>query len=316
MEQQVVRDLSLKTVTTTGHALGTNITLTVFGTTDQSMTDGALALIRRYENILTVNCEPSLLMDINHAAGKHPVQVTPMVFELVKMAVDASRQQFGFNALIGPLVKLWKIGFKGARVPSAAEIDQRLSLIDPFQVVLDAKQQTVFLRQPGMEIDLGGIAKGYIADRVRDYWRSFGIVNGIINLGGNLLFVGPSPRRGDGQWVIGVQDPRRQRGADLRQVLMPECSAVTSGTYERQLVQNGHHYHHLLDPQTGRPRKTKVASVTVFTKQSVVGEIEAKRLFFEGHPDPHWGLGRPDLLGAMFIYNDGQTEFVDCRPKK
>lgn len=314
MAKPLVKDLGLKTVTTTGHALGTKITLTVFGTTDQSLTDGTLDLIKRYEDILTVNREPSLLMDINHAAGYHPVQVPPMVFELVKLAVDASRQQFGFDAMIGPLVKLWKIGFAGAHVPTDAEIDQRLKLIDPFQVELDAQQQTVYLKQSGMEIDLGGIAKGYIADRIKDYWRSFGITNGIINLGGNLLFVGPSPRRVDGRWVIGIQDPQKPRGVDLKQVLMPECSAVTSGTYERQLVQNGHHYHHLLDPQTGRPRKTKLASVTIFTKQSVVGEIEAKRLFFAGQPIPGWGLGRPDLLGAMFIYQDGQSEFVDCRP--
>lgn len=313
MDQHEVKDLALQTVTTMGHALGTRITLTVFGTTDQSLTDGALNLIKRYEDILTVNREPSLLMTINHAAGVHPVQVSPMVYELIKLAVTASRQHFGFNALIGPLVKLWHIGFEGARVPSDDEIAERLKLIDPEQVELDDRQQTVFLKQAGMELDLGGIAKGYIADRVRDYWRSFGIVNGIINLGGNLLFVGPSPRRKDGRWVIGIQDPQETRGHDLKQVLMPECSAVTSGTYERQLVQNGHHYHHLLDPQTGRPRKTNLASVTIFSQKSVTGEIEAKRLFFAGQPIPDWGLGRPDLYGAMFIYNDGTSEFVDLR---
>lgn len=314
MADQMIDKLALKTVTTTGHALGTKITLTVFGTTDQTLTDGALALIKRYEDLLTVNREPSLLMTVNHQAGQQPVQVTPMVFELVKLAVAASRERFGFNALIGPLVKLWKIGFKGARVPTADEIDQRLQLTNPDQVELDAKQQTVFLKRPGMEIDLGGIAKGYIADRVRDYWRSFGIINGMINLGGNLLFVGPSPRRADGRWVIGIQDPRKERGADCQQVLMPECSAVTSGTYERQLVKNGHHYHHLLDPQTGRPRQTNVASVTIFSRRSVTGEVEAKRLFFAGQPLPGWGVGRPDLYGALFIYNDGTTEFVDRRP--
>lgn len=314
MAEQKNADLALQTVTTTGHALGTKITLTVFGTRDRSLTDGALELINHYEDILTVNREPSLLMTVNAAAGKHPVQVPPMVFELVKLAVNASQQQFGFNAMIGPLVKLWKIGFTGARVPTADEINQRLRLTDPFQVELDARQQTVYLKQPGMEIDLGGIAKGYIADRVRDYWRAYGITNGIINLGGNLLFVGPSPRRADGQWVIGVQDPAQKRGQDLQQVLMPECSAVTSGTYERQLVQNGHHYHHLLDPQTGRPRQTKLASVTIFSQKSVTGEIEAKRLFFAGQPIPGWGVGRPDLYGALFIYNDDRSELVDLRP--
>ncbi|WP_283583205.1 FAD:protein FMN transferase [Limosilactobacillus difficilis] len=306
----MIPNLAQHTVSLTGHALGTRIVLTAFGTTDRALLQRTLQLIDHYEDLLTVNRNHSMVMSVNQAAGNHPVQLTPMVYTLVKRAVEVSRQRFGFNALIGPLVKAWRIGFKGAHVPTDEQIAAKLRLTDPDEVELNDQDQTVYLRQTGMEIDLGGIAKGYIADRIRDYWRSAGLQSGIINLGGNLLFVGPSPRRQDGHWVIGIQDPRKVRGRDLQQVVMPECSAVTSGTYERVLVQNGHRYHHLLDPQTGRPRRTSLSSVTVFARDSITAEIETKRLFFAGQPLVGWGQRRPDIYGAFFIDENDQTKLV------
>ena len=212
--------------------------------------------------------------------------------------------------MIGPLVKLWKIGFDGANVPSPAAIKDRLALTDPYKVLLDDDNRTVFLEEAGMELDLGGIAKGYIADRIRDFWTAQGVLAGIINLGGNLLFVGQSPRRSDGQWIIGVQDPQLKRGQDLETVCQPACSAVTSGIYERFLVKDGKRYHHLLDPRTGYPLETDLSSVTVFTNQSVLGEVEAKRLFFNGGPVAHWA-DQPGNRGAVFIHNDEQIENVN-----
>ncbi len=291
------------------HALGTRIVLTIYGDQYYPVLGESMQLIDEYEDRLTVNRDESEVMDINHAAGRIPKIVSPSTYELIQLAVKYSRQNFGFNALIGPLVKLWKIGFKGANVPTDAEIQERLKLIDPYKIILDDDSRTVFLEEEGMELDLGGIAKGYIADRIRDRWIKKGVPAGIINLGGNLLFVGKSPRREDGQWVIGVQDPRLKRGEDVETVREPECSAVTSGIYERFLEVNGKKYHHLLDPRTGYPLQTDLSSVTVFTKQSVMGEIEAKRLFFNGTLIKDWDK-QPSNLGAVFIRQDGTVENV------
>ena len=103
--------------------------------------------------------------------------------------------------------------------------------------------------------------------------------------------------------MIGVQDPRLKRGDDIEVVRKPACSAVTSGIYERFLEVNGKKYHHLLDPRTGYPLQTDLSSVTVFTEQSVMGEIEAKRLFFNGSPIKDWQK-QPGNLGAVFIKQD------------
>lgn len=287
----------------THHALGTRINLTIFGNKYFSLLKKSMDLIDHYEDQLTVNRNESEVMSVNHGAGKTPKMVSLTTFDLIELAVKYSRENFGFNALIGPLVKLWKIGFVGAHVPSDAEIKERLKLIDPYKVLLNREARTVYLEEPGMELDLGGIAKGYIADRIRDLWIEAGVPAGIIDLGGNLLFVGKSPRRDDGQWIIGVQDPQLHRGENLATVLEPACSAVTSGIYERFLIKNGRRYHHLLDPRTGYPLETDLSSVTVFTDQSVMGEIEAKRLFFNGEPITGWEV-RPGNRGAIFIHND------------
>ncbi|MEY8441905.1 FAD:protein FMN transferase [Lactobacillaceae bacterium 24-114] len=281
-------------------ALGTKIVLTLFGDQYIPLLQKSMRLIDGYEDRLTVNREESEVMNINHAAGRMPKMVSPSTYELIRLAVKYSRENFGFNALIGPLVKLWKIGFTGAHVPSDGEIKERMHLIDPYKVLLNDDNHTVFLEEAGMELDLGGIAKGYIADRVRDFWEEHGVPAGIINLGGNLLFVGKSPHRADGQWVIGVQDPRLERGKDIKLVRKPACSAVTSGIYERFLEIKGKRYHHLLDPRTGYPLQTELSSVTVFTEQSVMGEIEAKRLFFNNQPIKDWE-NQPGNLGAVFI---------------
>ena len=304
----MIKNLALEQQVGQHHALGTSITLQIFGARDKSVINDSFSLIDHYEDLLTVNRDESEVMDVNHAAGKHPVQVSSGTYDLIKLAVEESRKNFGFNALIGPVVKLWAIGFKGAHVPTDDQIKERMKLIDPFSVDLNDTDQTVFLKKSGMELDLGGIAKGWIADRIKDFWMAYGVHAGIINLGGNILLVGDSPKRTSGQWSVGVQDPKEPRGNNIASVMVPQCSAVTSGTYERYLVVDGHKYHHLIDPRTGYPVETDLAGVTTFTKYSVEAEIECKRLFFAGKPVAGWH-DNPDRIGAVFVYNDEHVEY-------
>ncbi|AWN32908.1 Thiamine biosynthesis lipoprotein [Lactobacillus helsingborgensis] len=304
----MIKTLALEQQVGQHHALGTSITLQVFGARDKKVINDSFALIDHYEDILTVNRDESEVMDVNHAAGKKAVQVSSGTYDLIKLAVEESRENFGFNALIGPIVKLWSIGFKNAHVPEPEQIKERMKLIDPYSVDLNDLDQTVYLRKAGMELDLGGIAKGWIADRIRDLWRAYGVHAGIINLGGNILLVGDSPKRANGQWSVGVQDPKEPRGKNITSVMVPQCSAVTSGTYERYLEVAGHKYHHLIDPRTGYPVETNLAGVTTFTKDSVEAEIECKRLFFAGKPLAGWH-DDPDRIGAIFVYNDEHIEY-------
>ncbi|MBN7273639.1 FAD:protein FMN transferase [Ligilactobacillus pobuzihii] len=306
LHSEPVKKVAEQRLTKQYYGLGTKITLTTFGATTEADLDAANALIVRYEDLLTVNRPESEVMAVNHAAGKKPVQVSNGVYVLIKKAVEISQQHLGFNTAIGPLVKLWEIGFDDAQLPTQAEINERLPIVDPAQIELNDKDQTVFLKKTGMKIDLGGIAKGFIADRIKDLWAARGINNGMIDLGGNLLLIGKQPVHDDGLWRVGVQAPKDQRGQAVAVVRTPACSIVTSGIYERHLDINGKSYHHILDSKTGYPRSNNLASVTVFSKYSIDGEIHTTELFFAGKPVKDWGKNDPNLYGAVFVTKDNK----------
>lgn len=302
-----------KTIHKNYHGLGTNISLTLFGTEDPELLEESYALLCDYEKILTVNRTYSELMSVNNLAGVKPVVVSDATYHLAKRAIEVSQENFGFNALIGPLVKLWKIGFDGANVPTKEEIHAKLSMIDPNEVVCDDDNFSIFLKKPGMQLDLGAIAKGYIADRIADLWRAKGVSSGMINLGGNLLLVGKAPHHPDKKWRIGIQDPFSKRGTSILLVRYGACSAVTSGIYERLLKTQGKTYHHILDPSTGYPHDNNLASVTVLTKESIQAEIETTRLFFADGPLKNWPID-PNIYGAILVTKDKKITICGLDP--
>ena len=295
--------------------LGTNIHLTIYGISDDYILDKSNELIQKFEDQLTVNRTQSEVMAINHAAGKNAVSVSEATYKLIKKAIEVSQQNLGFNALIGPLVKLWRIGFSDAHLPKDAEIKDRLQKIDPKKVQLDDANFAVFLLEEGMELDLGGIAKGYIADRIKNLWQAYDVTSGIINLGGNLLLVGEQPLHDDHLWRVGVQNPHDVRDKAIGMVMVPECSVVTSGIYERHFEIDGQDYHHILDSKTGYPKQNNLSSVTVFTKKSIDGEIQTTNLFFAGQPLKNWGKDNPDFLGAVFVTKDNEIYLSKFKSK-
>ncbi|MFK5236937.1 FAD:protein FMN transferase, partial [Lactococcus lactis] len=164
--------------------------------------------------------------------------------------------------------------------------------------------------EKGMEIDLGAIAKGYIADRIKDFWHAYGISSGIINLGGNLLLVGEAPHQTDKKWRIGIRNPLTNDKKSVLQLLSGEGSVVTSGISERYLKVNDKIYHHIIDSKTGYPHHNQLASVTILSKKSIDGEIETTRLFFADGPIENWLTENPEVYGAIFISKDKKIKAV------
>lgn len=276
--------------------MGSPILLKLFSH-DEALASRVFRLIKQYEDLLTVNRAHSQVMDINHAAGQHPVAVSRPVFELIRCAKVASLlKDSAFNLAIGPLVKRWKIGFRGDSVPPAGEIASLLAMTRPEDVVLNEANSSVFLAVSGMEIDLGAIAKGYIADRVRDYLRKEGAERGLINLGGNVQTLG-SP---EGGWSVGLKKPF---SADelIGAMTVENRSVVTSGTYERYFEQHGKRYHHILDPRTGYPLDNELDSVTIVSKDSIDGDIWTTLLY---------GMGVEKGCAALRAHPDIEAIFV------
>ena len=293
---KILEKKSTLKISKTYRALGTVISLTIYGHQDEELLDKTYQLIKYYEQLFTVNRDQSELMAVNHKAGIEPVQVSGVVYGLTKIALEKSKEAFGFNAAIGPLVKLWHIGFSDAKLPTQAEIDEKLKIINPDRIILRDDEFSIFLPEKGMEIDLGAIAKGFSS--------------GIINLGGNLLLVGEAPHQTDKKWRIGIRNPLTNDKKSVLQLLSGEGSVVTSGISERYLKVNDKIYHHIIDSKTGYPHHNQLASVTILSKKSIDGEIETTRLFFADGPIENWLTENPEVYGAIFISKDKKIKAV------
>ena len=259
--------------------MGTTITVSICDPQADELLAHCFELLRSYEHRFSANDASSELMEVNHQAGVAPVQVHPDLFELIALGtLHSQAKNSHLNIAIGPLVQTWRIGFSDARRPAPEEIEQALLKIDPQQIQLDQENYTVFLKRPGMKIDLGALAKGYSADLIATYLRGKGIKNALIDLGGNILTVGQHPVKQQ-PWRIGIQNPVEKRGNHLLVLSIKDKSVVTSGIYERHLEVDGQSFHHIFDSATGYPVETDLASITIISDRSVDGEIWTTRLF-------------------------------------
>ncbi|OFK12642.1 thiamine biosynthesis protein ApbE [Streptococcus sp. HMSC073D05] len=259
--------------------MGTTITVSICDPQADELLTHCFELLRSYEHRFSANDASSELMEINHQAGIAPVQVHPDLFELIALGtLHSQAKNSHLNIAIGPLVQTWRIGFSDARRPAPEEIEQALLKIDLQQIQLDQENYTVFLKRPGMKIDLGALAKGYSADLIATYLRGKGIKDALIDLGGNILTVGQHPVKQQ-PWRIGIQNPVEKRGQHLLVLSVKDKSVVTSGIYERHLEVDGQSFHHIFDSVTGYPVETDLASITIISDRSVDGEIWTTRLF-------------------------------------
>lgn len=283
--------------------MGSPIVLRLFEH-NEALAGAVFRLIKQYEDLLTVNRDHSEVMRINHAAGDHPEVVSRPVYELIRCAKGASMiTDSAFNLAIGPLVKRWRIGFKGDTVPPAEDIRALLAVTRPEDVELNDDARSVFLTRPGMEIDLGAIAKGYIADRVRDFLRRSGVQQGLINLGGNVHTLGAP----DGGWAIGLKKPFADRDALIGTLTVADKSVVTSGIYERYFELDGRRYHHILDPRTGYPLDNELQSVTVISRDSLDGDIWTTLLYGMGVTQGCAALRSRDDIDAIFVTKSNEV---------
>lgn len=295
--------------------MGATITISLLPpSTDQQveslaehLLDNVFELLNIYNQRFSANDAHSELMQVNLAAGKHPVPVNPELFELIQIGKEQSLLPAShLNIAIGPLVQAWRIGFDDARIPNNAEVAHALSLTDPQLIELDPLNHTVFLAKEDMKLDLGCLAKGYIADKIAEYLKSQHVTSALINLGGNIKTLGTNVLTGR-PWRIGIQDPQQPRGTNL--AVLPVCnqSVVTSGTYERKLQVNGQTYHHILDRNSGYPIETQIASITIISDNSLDGEIWTTRLYGE---KPHQLLARVEQekhIEALVVTNGNRV---------
>ena len=187
--------------------MGTVIRLTIESNQSDELLKEAEQKIYTWERQFSANDSASDLMSINQHAGKLPVKVIPEIFKIIRYSYDVTlSSKAKMNILIGPLVKLWKIGFKNARKPTEKEIQQTFTLTNPRNLVLYPETHEVYLTQSGMEVDLGAIVKGYFADQLQQFFMNQGVTAAIIDLGGNVITIGRQPETSE-CWHVGVRNP-------------------------------------------------------------------------------------------------------------
>ncbi|MCL2558895.1 MAG: FAD:protein FMN transferase [Turicibacter sp.] len=247
--------------------------------------DEAFTLIFDLETRLTVNDVGGEVERINEMAGISPVEVASDTFYLIERSIYYSLYSEGlFNATIGPVTNLWRIGMEGARRPDDTEISAVLPLLDPTRVVMDAEASTVFLEEAGMRLDLGAIAKGFMADEVAALLTSNGVCRAMITIGGEVLAVGG---RYDGTpFRVGIHSPFPElHGRTLVGVVPTYNRAVlSSGTYNRFFVdpETDVVYHHIFDARTGFPFDNDIVGITIIADTGLLGEVYTTIVFALG----------------------------------
>ncbi|MCS6861759.1 MAG: FAD:protein FMN transferase [Abditibacteriales bacterium] len=226
--------------------------------------------IERVENLLSDWRKGTELNQVNTHAGVQPVAVSEETFKVVERAYHFSEVSEGafditFNALWG----VWDFNKKPPTLPDPEEIKERLPLINYRRLALNPKERTIFLKEQGMKIGLGGIAKGYTVDRVCALLERNGLKNYLVVGGGDMRVSGS---RGKSPWRLAVRHPRKEGYLYLLDVT--NIAVSTSGDYERYFILNGQRYHHIIDPKTGYPARG-VSSVTVINPRACSMDADA-----------------------------------------
>jgi thiamine biosynthesis lipoprotein len=241
--------------------------------------DLAITEVKRIEYLISDWIPSTQISQVNKNAGSKPVKVDKEVFDLVGRAIKVSQITSGaFDISYASMDKIWKFDGSMKAMPTEEAIKKSVSKIGYKNIILDSKEQTIFLKNEGMKLGLGGIGQGYIADKVKELLLSKGCTSGIVNVSGDINAWGRQP---DGNpWTVGIVNPLNKNKVFATFPL--EDSAVeTSGNYEKYVIFNGIRYSHIIDPRTGYPAQG-VVSVSVFAKQTEIADALATGIFVMG----------------------------------
>ena len=234
----------------------------------EELLDGAFEVCEKIEETFSRTRTDSELYRINHRTESE-VTVSDWMREVLETGLTFYELTDGaLDITIAPVLDLWNFTGDDPHVPDEAALAAAVEKVDGSSLSLEGN--VLHFEREDTQIDLGALAKGYAADKLKEYLVENGVDNALINLGGNVLAVGT---RLDGNpWRVGIQDPHQERGVILRTIEVADKSVVSSGTYERNFEQDGILYHHLLDPSTGYPKDVEAAQVTIISDSSLLGD--------------------------------------------
>lgn len=265
-----------------------------YGKNAQKTYDEVLGALKDLESKLSLYVEDSEISRLNAAAGLHPVALSHETYQFLRQAVDYCAQSDGlFDITIAPLTLVWDVTSENPRVPLQVEIEDAQKSVDYRRIIFDDTNETVMLADVGMQIDLGGIAKGMAAALMRQYPVKNG-VQGYVSIGGNMMVQG---KKADGSdYVIGIRDPRGDASEYIASLSLDGLTMATTGDYERYFEQDGVRYHHVIDPFTGYPSATDLIAVTVVSEDGTLADYLSTLIFMRGTQALPEYLNRDDCM--------------------
>ena len=304
-------------VTVNAFKLDTYISISAYKDIEESYLYETLELCDRYEEMFSMHKEGGALYKLNERITD---KVPSELGQVMETALRWSQNSDGaFQISVGRVTELWDFTSGSHTIPSDDDIKNALKTVDDSKISLSpagpvtGSEYTVSMPE-GTKIDLGAVAKGYIADKLKEDLISRGITSAVINLGGNVLCVGDK----DGApFNIGIRKPFAGDTDMITVLELKDCSAVSSGISERYFEENGHIYHHIINPRTGYPYENELWQSTVITKDSLTGDILSTLCYALGtekalelaknSPDTEIILVKDDL---SLVKSDGADNFI------
>lgn len=285
--------------------LNTAVTITLYDSTDTSIIDECFELCDYYEQKFSRTIATSEIFKLNEA-GTTPTKVSLETAELLKKCITYGDLSKGFfDVSIEPLSSIWDFTADTPKKPEDSLIKEAVTHVNYKNISID--NDTVTLKEDGMGIDLGGIAKGYIADRIKDFLIEKGVKSAIINLGGNILCVGS---KAEGvPFSIGIQKPFATYSETIATMEISDLSVVSSGVYERFFTEDGVNYHHILDPSTGYPINNGLVAVTIISPMSADGDALSTSCFALGLEEGLKLIESKEDTYAVFITDDYELHY-------
>ena len=241
--------------------------------------DLAIAEVKRIENLISDWIPTSQISKVNQNAGVVPVKVDKEVYDLVDRATKISKLTSGaFDISYASMDRIWKFDGSMKEMPTEEAIRKSVEKVGYQNIILNPKDTTIFLKNKGMKLGLGGIGQGYIADKIKVLLQEKGCNSGLVNVSGDINTWGKQPN--GNLWTVGIVNPMNKNKV-FATFPLDDSAVETSGSYEKYVTFNGKRYSHIIDPRTGYPA-TGIISVSVFAKQTELADALATGIFVMG----------------------------------
>ncbi|MBQ8013703.1 MAG: FAD:protein FMN transferase [Treponema sp.] len=300
------------------HVLGTVCFVNLYEGGKEAYYDEIFARLQQIHGEFSFAGSDSDIKKLREADESEPVVVSDDAFTVLQMAQRISEISGGaFDISIEPIVSLWKVNTDSPHVATKAELDSLLPLVDYRNIILNPEDKSVRLLKKGVEIDFGGIAKGFAADEIVKICKKHKIRRAVIDLGGNVYVYGKKKKTNF--WNVGIKNPEYPDSAPLIKLTVPEISVVTSGTYERFFNDGEKRYHHILSPKDGWPVENELYSVSVISTNSMLADGLTTAFFVLGTERSLELLPKiqeefQTELAAVFVQKDHEIIFSDDFP--